>query len=97
MATVNVRPDGAVSDVVVEILREAGGPLHISDIKQRFLATGRSIPGRGTESNLLSYIVRDPRFTRVSKGTYTLDSSGAGKVRKRRQRRRKAKRGSTDA
>lgn len=67
-----VPEDAPIGDVVAAILARAGQPLHIRDIRERFLAGGRKVPGRGTDSNLLVYVVRDPRFERVSKGTYVL-------------------------
>lgn len=85
-------PNGSITDVVESILREAGKPLHISEIKARFLELGNVIPGRGTESNLLSYIARYPsRFPRVAKGTYTIregDESAQAPTGERRPRRR---------
>jgi hypothetical protein len=69
--------NGSVTEALASILLEAGHPLHISQVKERFLSLGLTIPGRGNESNLLSYIVRDPRFVRVSKGTYTLEAGAA--------------------
>jgi len=88
-----------VNDGISNILAEAGSPLHISEIRKRYLATGRTIPGRGTESNLLICMVRDSRFRRVSKGTYTLADGNSpvaeNQVPKRnvksRRRRRKTK------
>jgi hypothetical protein len=64
----DVKPDAPISDAAAAILKEAGRPLHISEIRERFLASGRMIPGQGTESNLLSHIVRDPRFARSPRG-----------------------------
>lgn len=91
-------PREAVTAGVAEILAEAGTPLHISEIRNRYIATGRTIPGRGNESNLLIYMGRDPRFVRVTKGTYALSDGTTAiaqtqepplkKQRKRRRRRR---------
>lgn len=79
--------NGTVPDAIAGILREAAEPLHISKLRERFLATGRTIPGKGTDANLISYIVRDPRFVRVSKGTYALDA-GSTRPRPRRPKQR---------
>ena len=65
-------PRETVTAGVAKILAEAGTPLHISEIRNRYIASGYTIPGRGTESNLLIYMGRDPRFVRVTKGTYAL-------------------------
>jgi hypothetical protein len=83
------------TEIIAEILRKAGEPLHISAIRERYIASGHLIPGKGTESNLLAYMVRDPRFVRIAKGTYSLGSgparpSPAKSKRKRRRRRRRA-------
>ncbi len=61
-----------VIEVIAGILRDSAQPLHITEIRRRYLATGRTIPGQGTESNLLAYMTRSPHFERVAKGTYRL-------------------------
>lgn len=83
-----------VSDRIFEILRDAGRPLHITEIKDHYMAKGFTVPGQGNESNLLVYIVRDARFARVSKGTYALAEVGVpthapAKPKIKRRRRRK--------
>ena len=83
-----------VSDRIFEILRDAGQPLHVTEIRNRYVAKGFTVPGQGTESNLLVYIVRDSRFLRVSKGTYALTEAGVtaktpAKPQTKRRRRRK--------
>jgi hypothetical protein len=85
----------SVSDRIFEILNEAARPLHITEIKDHYVAKGFTVPGQGTDSNLLVYIVRDSRFARVSKGTYALTEAGAppkspAKPKAKRRRRRKA-------
>lgn len=65
-------PKQPIGNVVAEILEASASPLHISEIRNRYVATGREIPGKGAEANLLAYMVRDPRFVRVAKGTYAL-------------------------
>jgi hypothetical protein len=85
--------EGSVPDALAVLLQEAGRPLHISQIKERFLNTGRTIPGRGTETNLISYMVRDGRFVRVAKGTYTFAPlGGTRRLQHRRRRRRRSRR-----
>jgi hypothetical protein len=81
-----------VADTIARILAEAASPLHISMIRQAYLQDGNTIPGKGTESNLLAYVVRDSRFVRVAKGTYGLTEQGfRPHTRKRRRKRRKKK------
>jgi hypothetical protein len=84
-----------VSERVFEILRDAARPLHVTEIRNQYIAKGFTVPGQGTESNLLVYIVRDSRFTRVSKGTYALAALGVptkipAKPKTKRRRRRKS-------
>jgi len=87
-------PKPNVSDKIFEILRDAEHPLHITEIKNLYVSKGFTVPGQGTESNLLVYIVRDSRFARVSKGTYALTEAGVPtkiptKPKTKRRRRRK--------
>lgn len=82
-------PRRSINELVEKILVEAAQPLHISEIRKRFVAAGHEIPGQGKESNLLIYMVRDPRFVRVAKGTYGLAVSGLVAAPRRRKRRRK--------
>lgn len=84
----------AIPEVIQEILKEAAQPLHVSEIRNRYIAKGLTVPGQGTESNLLVYIVRNPMFTRVSKGTYALADGELpkevpAKPRTKRRRRKK--------
>jgi hypothetical protein len=84
-------PRNAISGLLERILSEAAQPLHISEIRKRYLAAGNEIPGQGTESNLLVYMVRDPRFIRISKGTYSLAASGIAPIKTKTKRRRRRK------
>jgi hypothetical protein len=85
----------SVSDRVFELLKDAGKELHVSEILSQYVEKGFTVPGQGKESNLLVYIVRDPRFIRVSKGTYALaqgePSQVVTTVKVKRRRRKKAK------
>lgn len=87
--------EGTVADVIAGILEQEGGALHISEIRSRFIDTGRAVPGQGTDSNLIAYITRSSRFVRVAKGTYALasagQSSGSRPTRARRKRRRRGR------
>lgn len=78
--------------VIAEILSTADRALHISEIRDRYLAMGRIIPGKGTEANLIAYIVRDQRFKRVAKGTYALAAEGEIQAPPRPHRKRRKKR-----
>lgn len=81
---------GDILEAIEKIIRDAGKPLHISEICRLFTNTGRAIPGQGTPSNLIAYITRGPsRFVRIAKGTYGLPGMASPMVRKRRRRRRR--------
>jgi hypothetical protein len=84
-----VRSDAPVADTIATILEGAAQPLHISEIRKRYLALGRRIPGQGTETNLLAYMTKNPRFVRVAKGTYTLNGAGGTSTTTRHRRRRR--------
>jgi hypothetical protein len=79
-----------LEDAVEEILRAAGAPLHISDIRERLVAQGVPIPGRGDYANIIVRLRRfDDRFTRTARGTYGLAEWGvpALKSKTRKQHR----------
>ena len=83
----------SVGDILVEILAAEGEPLHVGDLKVRFLSRGHTIPGKGTDSNLIAYLTRDPRFVRVARGTYALAALAVrAPQRKRRKGRRRSSR-----
>jgi hypothetical protein len=66
-----------LEDAVEEILRAAGAPLHISDIRERLMAQGVPIPGRGDDANIIVRLRRfEDRFTRTARGTYGLAEWG---------------------
>lgn len=75
---------------VEEILRAAGGPLHISKIRAALIEQQVPIPGRGDDANIIVRLRRfEDRFTRTARGTYGLSEWGipalASKARKRRR------------
>lgn len=81
-----------LADGVAEVLLSAGTPLHISEIRTKYLDSGRMIPGKGTYANLLAYMVRDRRFVRTAKGTYALSGRielSAEPIKRRKRRRRR--------
>lgn len=75
---------------VLEILDEAGEPLHINDIHRRFREKGYRIPGAGKPVNITSHIRLSERIRSPERGIYgTVEqvgdiSRGASKKRKRR-------------
>lgn len=82
----------AVTEAVYKILREAGGSLHISDLRTRMLEKGHPIPGKGEDANLIVHISKDPRIARVGRGTYDLVEHGAKPMPQARKRRKKTTR-----
>jgi hypothetical protein len=79
-----------LEQAVEEILREAGAPMHISEIRARLIEQHVPIPGRGDDANVIVRLRRlENRFTRTARGTYGLAEWGipalAGKTRSRRR------------
>lgn len=67
----------ALETVIEKVLREAGKPLHISDIRQALLDRRVPIPGRGDEANIIVRLRRlEHQFTRTARGTYGLAEWG---------------------
>ncbi len=66
-----------LEDAVEQILRAAGSPLHISNIRNSLVSRGVQIPGRGDDANIIVRIGRvQDRFTRTARGTYGLSEWG---------------------
>jgi hypothetical protein len=78
-----------LEDAVEEILRAAGAPLHISNIRERLVAQGVPIPGRGDDANIIVRLRRfEDRFTRTARGTYGLAEWGIPALRSKTRKRR---------
>jgi aspartokinase len=75
-----------LSDLVRDILDAHGEPMHIAMIRGALIAQGHSIPGRGTDANVIAHISRNDSIVRVGKGTYALASWGLPAKPKRRRR-----------
>lgn len=58
---------GTVSDVIAEVLKKEGGPLHRDEIVRRVLKSRRV-----KETTILLNLQGKPQFKRVAKATYTL-------------------------
>jgi len=85
----------SVVDPVLAVLEEAGHPLHISEIMRLLQDRKVPLPGAGNQANVISYLRRDPRVARPSRGIYGLRSWGLQEMptrvpRKRRKRRKVA-------
>jgi Holliday junction resolvasome RuvABC DNA-binding subunit len=61
---------GTVSDIISEVLKDAGEPLHRDEIVKRVLKS-RHVK----ETTILLNLQGKPQFKRVAKATYTLDES----------------------
>lgn len=80
--------------VVVESLRDSGKPVHISELMRVLRERGVTIPGAGTQANLITRIRRDSRLVRPSRGMYALSEWGFADmtVPKKKRRRRRSRR-----
>ena len=63
---------GTVSDIIAQVLREAGEPLHRDEIVKRVLQS-RFVK----ETTILLNLQGKPQFKRVAKATYTLAETTA--------------------
>jgi hypothetical protein len=91
-ANVSVPRTGeSLLQVVLQELEAAGRPLHISELMRLLKDRNAPIPGSGTQANLITYLRRDARIVRPSRGMYALAASGLPNmvVPQRKRRRRK--------
>ena len=61
---------GTVADIIADVLRKEGGPLHRDEIVKRVLQS-RYVK----ETTILLNLQGKPQFKRVAKATYALDDS----------------------
>lgn len=79
---------------VLDELRAAGRPLHISELMRLLSERKVAIPGLGTQANLITHLRRDDRLVRPSRGMYGLTAWGlqgmpaTHRTRRRRKRMR---------
>jgi hypothetical protein len=77
---------------VLDELKGAGRPLHISELMRLLRERKIEIPGSGTQANLITHLRRDERLMRPSRGMYALatwglaDMAPARRVGRRRKR-----------
>ena len=61
----------AIEDHIEEVLRSAGKPMHIREIRDALIQKAVPLPGRGDEANIILRLRRDSdRFVRTGRGTY---------------------------
>jgi hypothetical protein len=86
-------------DIIIGELSAAGRPLHISDLMRLLRDRNIAIPGAGNQANLITYLRRDGRLVRPSRGMYALSAWGLENMpvhaSKKRRIRMVAKKGST--
>jgi chromosome segregation ATPase len=81
-----------LEQAVTQILRDAGKPLHIADIRAELIDRQVPIPGRGDDANIIVRLRRlDEQFTRTGRGTYALAEWGLEPLASARRRRRPRK------
>ncbi|HXF50331.1 MAG TPA: winged helix-turn-helix domain-containing protein [Dehalococcoidia bacterium] len=71
--TIELQQYPSLADMVVDLLREAGEPLHYREIEKRLRAKGLyKAGGRDPANTLLAHYFNDPRLFRPRRGTYAL-------------------------
>jgi len=77
---------------VIAFLEEANRPVHISELMRLLGEKNVQIPGSGTQANLISYLRRDKRIVRPSRGMYGLATWGLTEMASQAMRRRRRRR-----
>jgi len=77
MARTTTTKGEPAKQVAIDVLRNAGSPLHAKEIAERVLASGRAaLKGKTPEATISALLAVGSKpggpFTRVDKGTYTL-------------------------
>jgi hypothetical protein len=79
-------------EAVIGILEQAERPVHISELMRLLNEKSVTIPGSGTQANLISHLRRDKRIVRPSRGMYGLAFWGLDEMLIQSKRRRKRRR-----
>lgn len=81
---------------LLAILHERGEPVQIGELMSAVLERGATIPGRGDQANLISFVRRHDEFVRPARGYYGLREWGLEDARPKTstKRRRRARSGS---
>lgn len=90
-------PKADAIEAAVALLRRMGRPMHIGEIMESLGSQGIRPPGKGTQANLISYLRRDSRVARPSRGMYGLVELGIKdyQPKKRRTKRRRTRKRSS--
>jgi hypothetical protein len=83
-----------LNDAVIQELRSAGRPVHISELMRLLRNRDVTIPGAGGQANVITHMRRDERIVRPSRGMYALTEWGLDDMpimpRRRRRKRIRA-------
>ena len=81
--------NATISELAHDYLMSQGNkqPRHYMDIYKAIISSGKQIPGKNPAANLLTHMIRDERFVRISSGTYGLSEWGLVALKSRRKRR----------
>jgi hypothetical protein len=98
VASVEARSSHPLVAATIGELERSGKPLHIGQIMAALQQSGVSIPGAGSQANLISYLRRDARIVRPTRGIYALTewgfkSAGVGRRKRARKKRGRNMRG----
>lgn len=94
----NGQVNAGVVEATIALLRDQHRPMHISELMAALRAREVRIPGSGQQANLISYLRRDERIVRPSRGIYGLgewglkDAATPSRKKKRTGRRKTTKR-----
>src|SRR5581483_3447344 len=101
MATTATGTGDSAKQVAIDVLRNAGQPLHASEIAKRVLASGRcaGLKGKTPEATISAMLAVGSKpggpFSRVDKGTYTLANTAPANKPAKAKPRTTAKRPTT--
>jgi len=66
---------------VHQVLEAAGAPMHVSAINAALRQRGVTVPGKGTDANIIVHLRRAPDvFERMARGTYALTAWKKGRA-----------------
>jgi hypothetical protein len=65
-------PELYLTDVIWQVLRDEGHPLHYTEVYRRVTAHGVRVRGADPAKNVGAHLSRDPRIENVAKGTWAL-------------------------